>query len=91
MATITRKPHPPLSDDPHREAAIVAVINKGLTHAEAPAQEPADPVRQVVLFMPASLLGEVDVLVQQVRPRTSRRAWLVEAIREKVERDQKSA
>jgi hypothetical protein len=30
---------------------------------------------------------EVDALVKTVRPRTSRRSWLVEAIREKVERD----
>ena len=47
-----------------------------------------DTVRQVVLFLPESLLSDIDVLVQKVRPRTSRRAWLVEAIREKVERDQ---
>jgi hypothetical protein len=41
----------------------------------------------VVVFVPESLLEEVDALVKTVRPRTSRRAWLVEAIREKVERD----
>jgi len=40
-----------------------------------------------VVFVPASLLDDVDTLVKAVRPRTSRRAWLVEAIREKVERD----
>jgi hypothetical protein len=45
-------------------------------------------VRQVVLFLPASLLADVDALVHAVRPRTSRRAWLMEAIREKVEREQ---
>jgi len=40
-----------------------------------------------VVFIPETLLEEVDALVKAVRPRTSRRSWLVEAIREKVERD----
>ena len=63
------------------------MIQKGLaSHAER--QQPAeDPLRQVVVFVPASLLDDVDILVKAVRPRTSRRAWLAEAIREKVERD----
>ena len=90
MATITRKPHPPPSDAQAREAAIEAVIAKGLARPEAP-PEVADPVRQVVLFLPASLLADVDALVHAVRPRTSRRAWLLEAIREQVEREQDSA
>ena len=48
---------------------------------------PKKPIRQVVVFVPESLLDAVYTLVKAVRPRTSRRAWLVEAIREKVERD----
>ncbi len=87
MATVTRKPRPPQSDEQTREAAIEAVIGKGLTRPEDPPPAAEDPLRQVVLFLPATLLADVDALVQAVRPRTSRRAWLVEAIREKVERD----
>ena len=87
MATVTRKPQPPHSDEQTREAAIGAVIGKGLTRPEDPPPEAEDTLRQVVLFLPATLLADVDALVQAVRPRTSRRAWLVEAIREKVERD----
>jgi hypothetical protein len=87
MATVTRKPQPPPADDPAQEAAIQAVIQKGMGRPAA-SSEPDDPVRQVVLFLPASLLAAVDTLVPKVRPRTSRRAWLVEAIREKVEREQ---
>ena len=87
MATVTRKPQAPQSDEKTQEAAIEAVINKGMTRPED-SPEAEDTVRQVVLFLPETLLSEVDALVQQVRPRTSRRAWLVEAIREKVERDQ---
>ena len=87
MATVTRKPQLPPSDAQAREAAIKAVITKGMARPEAP-PEAADPVRQVVLFLPASLLADVDALVHAVRPRTSRRAWLLEAIREKVEREQ---
>ncbi len=87
MATVTRKPHPPPSDEQTREAAIDAVIGKGLTRPEDHPPAVEDPLRQVVLFLPATLLADVDALVQAVRPRTSRRAWLVEAIREKVERD----
>ncbi len=87
MATVTRKPQPQQSDEQTREAAIEAVIGKGLTRPGDHPPEAEDPLRQVVLFLPETLLTDVDTLVQAVRPRTSRRAWLVEAIREKVERD----
>ena len=86
MATVTRKPQARPSDDQAREAAIEAVIKKGMVRPEDPS-ETADTLRQVVLFIPASLLADVDALVREVRPRTSRRAWLMEAIREKVERE----
>jgi hypothetical protein len=86
MATVTRKPQARPSEEQAREAAIEAVIQKGMGRPAAP-PAPADPVRQVVLFLPASLLADVDALVHAVRPRTSRRAWLLEAIREKVERE----
>jgi len=90
MAAITRKPQRPTADEQAREAAIEAVIHKGLTRSEDRSHDAADPIRQVVLFLPTSLLADVDVLVQKVRPRTSRRSWLVEAIREKVERERDS-
>jgi hypothetical protein len=87
MAAITRKPHAPPTAEHEREAAIQAVINRGLApSADRPAAD-EEKVRQVVVFVPESLLLEVDALVKTVRPRTSRRSWLVEAIREKVERD----
>lgn len=87
MAAITRKPHAPPTAEHEREAAIQAVIQKGLASHEVHQPPVDDPMRQVVVFVPASLLDDVDTLVKAVRPRTSRRAWLVEAIREKVERD----
>lgn len=87
MATITRKPQPEPTEEAQREAAIEAVISKGLTRPGEHPQEAEDKERQVVLFIPESLLSDIDALVRQVRPRTSRRAWLLEAIREKVERD----
>ena len=87
MATVTRKPQSKHSEEQAREAAIEAVIQKGMARPEEHPPTAADPLRQVVLFLPASLLADVDVLVQKVRPRTSRRAWLVEAIHEKVERE----
>jgi hypothetical protein len=87
MATVTRKPHHAPADAQAREAAIAAVIQKGMARPEDPPPTAEDTLRQVVLFLPASLLADVDVLVQKVRPRTSRRAWLVEAIHEKVERE----
>jgi len=91
MATVTRKPHPAPTDAQAHEAAIAAVIQKGMARPEDHPPQAEDPVRQVVLFLPASLLADVDAFVQQVRPRTSRRAWLLEAIREKVERERDSA
>ena len=87
MATITPKPKAPPTEDQDREAAIQAVINKGLAPAMEQTADDEEKQRQVVVFVPESLLEEVDALVKTVRPRTSRRAWLVEAIREKVERD----
>ena len=86
MATVTRKPQARPSEEQAREAAIEAVIQKGMVRPEA-SPDSADTVRQVVLFLPASLLADVDALVHAVRPRTSRRAWLMEAIREKMERE----
>ena len=87
MAAITRKPQTPPPEEQEREAAIQAVINRGLAPAADRTADDEEKVRQVVVFIPESLLSEVDALVKTVRPRTSRRAWLVEAIREKVERD----
>lgn len=87
MAAITRKPHPPSTAEHEREAAIQAVINRGLAPAADQTAGDEEKQRQVVVFVPESLLAAVDALVKTVRPRTSRRAWLVEAIREKVERD----
>jgi hypothetical protein len=87
MASVNRKPQAPTPEAQAREAAIQAVINKGLAPAAAPSEGGEDKQRQVVVFVPESLLKEVDALVKTVRPRTSRRAWLAEAIREKVERD----
>ena len=79
-------PKPKAEHDQEREAAIEAVINKGLVAPTDQSAE-ADKDRQVVLFLPSSLLDDVDRLVKVVRPKTSRRAWLVEAIREKVEQE----
>ena len=87
MAAITRKPQSPPNEQQAREAAIQAVINKGLTTAQEQIVPDEEKPRQVVIFIPESLLKEVDALVKAVRPRTSRRSWLVEAIREKVDRD----
>jgi hypothetical protein len=81
-------PKPKAEHEQEREAAIEAVINKGLA-SPADKSAAADQDRQVVLFLPRSLLAEVDRLVKGVRPKTSRRAWLVEAIREKVEQETK--
>ena len=81
-------PKPKVEHDQAREAAIEAVINKGLvSQVDRSAEADADKDRQVVLFLPSSLLADVDRLVKVVRPKTSRRAWLVEAIREKVEQE----
>jgi hypothetical protein len=87
MAAITRKPQAPPTDQEERDAAIQAVVNKGLTTIQESPSEDEEKQRQVVIFVPEWLLDEVDTLVKSVRPRTSRRSWLVEAIREKVERD----
>jgi len=87
MAAITRKPQAQPTEEQEREAAIQAVINKGLAPSAEQTADDEEKQRQVVVFVPESLLEEVDALVKTVRPRTSRRSWLVEAIREKVERD----
>jgi hypothetical protein len=76
-------PKPKAMQENERESAIEAVINKGLASPTAE-KDDEEKERQVVLFLPGTLLADVDRLVKTVRPKTSRRAWLVEAIREKV-------
>jgi hypothetical protein len=89
MSTITRKPsaqQPPTP--PPSEAEIDALIHKGLSrpedHPGAPSEEEE---QQVVLRLPRSLLGRVDIAVKQRPLKTPRHRWLMEAILEKLERE----
>lgn len=51
-------------------------------------QPDAEPVVPVKLRVPEQLLAQVDQAVSKRRPAPSRHQWLLEAIYEKLERDQ---
>jgi hypothetical protein len=91
---VTRKPkeeaapHTPEPEDPEFQK----YLRKGGSSAHAEAETRPEPkdVRQT-LIIPGILCREVDQLREKLRPlKKSRHQWLIEAIMEKVKRDQKA-
>ncbi len=80
--TVTAKP---------KAADVERLINKGGSVAKQLDDDAAQPEQQQVLFrMPADMLQQVDSLAKRRRPvRISRRAWLIEAVAEKLKRELK--
>jgi hypothetical protein len=81
---ITRRPKSPAA------AAVVdveALINKGGSAASPDAGEKDDAVA-VVLRLPAGVLTRVDAAVKARPIRTPRHTWLLEAVHEKLRREE---
>ncbi len=77
-----KKPAPPAVD-------VEALILKGGSVAgEAEAAGQTSKTASVVLRIPADLMERVDLAVQARRIKTPRHTWLLEAIMEKLDREQ---
>ena len=85
--SIARKPERSKSSD----RQIEALINKGgdvpATHVRPQPERQRRRSGQVVLRIPVDLLSRVDTVVAAQPLPTTRHAWLLEAILEKVERE----
>ena len=80
---ISRKPKA-LPDQ--EKVDVDALINKGGSIASEPRSPKA--VSQVQLRVPSDLLAQVDAAVQQRPIKTPRHTWFMEAIAEKLAREQ---
>lgn len=63
---------------------------EGKRSSERPAKAGTQPTHPVVLRLPEKLLNELDAAVEQRSVRIPRHTWLLEAIAEKLEREQGS-
>jgi hypothetical protein len=69
---------------------VDALINKGGTPAAQASPKPDSSVA-VVLRVPGELLGQIDAAVKARTIRTPRHTWLLEALHEKLTREQTNA
>src|SRR5687768_4522595 len=88
---ITRKPKPVATAE--SSVDVDALINKGGSIAKPEASSAFEPegTARVPLRIPSNLVGEVDDSCRARRVRTSRNHWILEAIVEKLEREQAQA
>lgn len=63
---------------------------EGKRSSERPSKASTHPTHPVVLRLPEKLLNELDAAVEQRSVRIPRHTWLLEAIAEKLEREQAS-
>jgi hypothetical protein len=86
-----RKPQPVPEASPVDEARIREVINRGLSKPEdVKAQEPQEPERKpIMVHVPTDVLAEIERVRKVRRVKTSRTAWIMEAILEKLDREAK--
>ena len=88
---------------PRSERAINAFTNGGATELKPekkvkkvekkpvaePVNEPVGKQQRVPLRLYPDIVDEVDMLLQYRRRKTSRNAWILEAIEEKIKREKK--
>ncbi len=84
---VTRKPKPaaPAAD----ESAVQELIRKGGSVASPAARQDDQQLASVLLRIPSDMLARIDASVQRRRPvRISRLAWIIEALQERLEREE---
>lgn len=86
---ITRKPKP--SAPSSAAVDIDALINKGGSVATTAPPSTSDKPAAVVLRMPAEVLERVDRQVEARPVKVPRHTWLMEAVIEKLARDEKAS
>jgi hypothetical protein len=91
MAIIRKKPKPPAVAA--SSVDVDALIDKGGSVAMRDAASGSDPEKmvRVALRIPSNLVDEVDDSCRARRVPTSRNHWILEAIVEKLEREQAQA
>jgi hypothetical protein len=81
---IARKPKPKTVDDFIEEGGSAPATTAPVEKKPARAEKAEQPVK---LRVPAALLGQIDAAVAARRPSPSRHNWILEAIYEKLERE----
>lgn len=76
---VTRKPQPA------NPATVRSLIRKG--GSSGAGNGAAEDRKQVVVFIPEKTLEGIDELIDDIKPRISRREWLLAAAEEKLQRD----
>lgn len=84
---ITKKPKQKLQVTENVD--VEALIRKG--GSVAGDAEPAEKITPLVLRLPPDVLGQVDEAVKARRLKTPRHTWLLEAVLEKLDRENKPA
>jgi hypothetical protein len=88
---IARKPK---NTEEKSRVDVDALINKGGSVAKLAEPSSADDAatgKQVALRIPSPMLGDIDSLVKQRTVRIPRHTWILEAIAEKLERENAGA
>ncbi len=86
---ITKKPTPFSTSVVANDKAIESVINKGLASQEEVKLKNSKKVTAIVIRMPGDLLLKIDEIVQRRAVKIPRHTWILEAIVEKVNYEQK--
>jgi hypothetical protein len=81
---VTRKPKRP------DEAMVQRLIHKGGSVAtDKPSHDNGSEFSPVILRIPSDMLARIDAAVQRRRPvRISRHSWIIEALHERLSREQ---
>lgn len=86
---VRRKPKPVSVEEFIQEGGAAPPIVEAQTQAETAEDRPVkDEVQSVKLRVPTELLVQVDASVAKRRPAPSRHQWILEAIYEKLEREE---
>lgn len=85
---IRKAPSTSAPSQAEREAATEAFINKGLQVATKEASEPEAKPKNVLLTIPQSEHSRIEVVLRSRRVRIPRHTWILEAIVEKLEREE---
>jgi hypothetical protein len=91
--TVRRPPTPktaPFREEESLDPRTEAFINKGMQAQTAERKEPAKPVK-VLLVIPAPNQARIEAVLAKRKVRISRHTWLLEAIVEKLEREENDA
>lgn len=85
---VRRKPKPVSVEEFIQEGGAAPQVVESQTQAETKEQPAKDEVQSVKLRVPTELLVQVDASVAKRRPAPSRHQWILEAIYEKLEREE---